>query len=98
MPKDVVDEMCEQLKKAGFVVDKTPLGSGITLEKDGERVSLRVNRVEGGKTEVLRIRCTEKTLFKFKKLASNFWEYEDALLAMVDLAERFPTELKRRFI
>jgi len=44
--------------------------------------------IRHGKPEMLRIRCSRATRVRFKRLAAEFRDYEEALNAMMDLWER----------
>lgn len=48
------------------------------------------------KTETLFIRCTLETYKRFRVFASNFKNYEDALIALLDLAERYGHATERK--
>jgi len=45
------------------------------------------------KNDVIRIRCKKMTRERFKKFASNYNNYEDALVAVLDRYER-PTTFR----
>ena len=45
---------------------------------------------------ILRIRCKRDTYVRFKKVAAEFKDYEDALIKLISIAELYPDLLKRR--
>jgi hypothetical protein len=42
------------------------------------------------KTEQIRIRCSEETRLRFKRVAANFKTYEEAIIAFIELYESHP--------
>lgn len=50
------------------------------------------------KNRILRIRCSDETFIRFKKLAAEDTTYEETLLKLIRIGENYPSLLKRQIL